>query len=99
VKPRSGEVHVRPLEGHDLPAPQPGLTSEKHDEVRSLIRSLGGLHEPLVLLEVVELRFGWRDGKELDGAWHRLDNTPFHRDLHELAEHREDVVDGLGRLA
>jgi hypothetical protein len=64
--------------------------------VRSGIHSLRRLDQPLVFVEVVEIGFGWRDRKKLDGAGHYFDDSPVHSHLHELAQHREDVVDGLG---
>ena len=71
------KIDIAPLERDHLAAPQPGLTTQQHDQVRPLIDCPCDVDEPLVLLEVVERCCAFLDGQQVDPApWEPKSESP-----------------------
>jgi hypothetical protein len=88
------EIHVRPFQGHDLPAAQPRFPAEQNNQpcLRIVVRRV---HETLEVLEVMETgRWLW-DRQQANHARHPLNHVQLDRLLEEHVQHGQHVVDRL----
>jgi hypothetical protein len=79
------KINVSPLQRCDLSTSQPGIPAQQHSQRGYLIELIGGAHQSLVILEVMEPDRGLGDRQQTNRAWHPFDHVPLNGFLEEHA--------------